>query len=898
MQQQFNELELLISEAFRRGKPAYLAPVLGIIYNKADVGSCSLQRTDIEKLNRLSYKADSVSIYYIVGLTYDLILSYKLINVVSFNSEMLLNMANSLLPVLDNIKGTSLSYRIALYIQALFYLILERKDIPSEEAALINSLLAGENLKIGEILNNFEENEDAKEIMELSKSNDIEDKISSVIKLMELLTHCSSFQEQIELFAQKTLPALKFIVSGTNETYMELFEILGTFLETMLFQFQHSVRFDRKCFDLDLTIEKNLEAFVHVGVEPENKQLNANEVFETMNKEFSSNTSKETPKIVVPYILSDQVRKLRETEGVYTAVSFVLNIFILYPKYIDLQLVSIRILERLYYLFPAQRNHMEEAILILMSHFNSETSEEIRKPAAIFLYKLIHRDASPSLKAELEKRDFQSLTASQHYNSAALTAECNEAEISDFQDLHIRVGSPLNTTIEAGTVKSEYVEVWQPYSILSFGFGVLQHDINFSIERVARFKRVLKYEKDEPFTIIKSGKIDSAKHPVNGSVLIKEPGIYRIDFDNKSSWFNAKTVRYRILVLSPKFEDSFELKTKHAAILDATLGPTLLPSIVFAPDFQPVSDPARRVQRPANNNTSMILSQKDISNTRALVYLNSRAVEFSIVSVDKEYEIVLNYESEEKIDWERVNTRISDVMKKIFEPNINHEDKKIDIQVVYDEAVLEKIVAKDRFDVKFHELVEDYFFGNLSLLSKIKKTLKVVNVQIITEMEFQVQKLLRNESPLPFKSVVLMVIDHAAKGIYCKFRKESRQIADINLDDFALPVSRVVNQSGDEEVELRPAELLFFSQGQSERKRLGYLAFLVHTIFTSSNRSIQNFAIIEDVPILFEPKKSNRALLKEMVDACHEKYKNEEGASEYALNVHFCEDTKDTNIKL
>ena len=124
MQKQFNELEVLISEAFRRGNPVYLAPVLGIIYNRVDIRKFILQKNDIEKLNRLSYKADSVSTYYIVGLTYDLILSAKLIDVEAISSDVLLNMANSLIPVLDSIKGTSLSYRVAQYIHGLLYLII------------------------------------------------------------------------------------------------------------------------------------------------------------------------------------------------------------------------------------------------------------------------------------------------------------------------------------------------------------------------------------------------------------------------------------------------------------------------------------------------------------------------------------------------------------------------------------------------------------------------------------------------------------------------------------------------------------------------------------------------------------------------------------------------------
>ena len=933
MQKQYNELEILIGEAFRKGSPAYLAPILSIIYSKMDVRSCFLQKNDIEKLNRLSYKADSVATYYIVGLTYDLILSSKILDIETISSDVLLAMANSLLPVLENIKGTTLSYRIIQYIQILFYVILERKQVPEEEQALIDNLMQSENLKFGRVFFNFEENEEVKEIMRLSKSKTVQDKTAAVKKLMDLLAQCSSFEEQIEIFAKKTIEIMKYVVNGTNETYMELFEVLGAFLETMLFQFQHNVLFEKRLFDSEASLEKFPSAFISLSSDQSKKKLNVNEVLESINREFSPRS---VPRLVVQYFLAEQVRMIRETEGVYTLAIFILNIFILYTKHIELQMISIRVLERLFYHFPGHRKQLEELILSALSRISAETSEEMRKPAAIFLYKLVHRDASPSFKAELEKREsIKALFSSKHYNSSALTVERNEAEITDFQDLQIRAGSPLSRTIEAGLLRSENIEIWQPYSILTFNFSVLQRDLTFTVERIARFKNILNHEKDEPYVIVKNGKIDSSKNPLRGSILIKEPGIYRLDFDNKSSWFNSKTIRYRVLVLSPNFEDSFELKPKLGLIYENTLGPIHLPSAILSAENQAALNSSRENTRintstsggatpssarlntsmAANSmvgmNTSMTMQQKPAGNVEALIYLNPKAVEFSVVSFDKEFEIIINYDPEGQIDWERVNTRILNVIEKVLDVNNEREERKIKMQLVYDESVMEKQLTQDRFDDKFTSAVEEYFSKNLFLLNKVRRLLLNSNIQIITEIEYQVQRILRDNIKFGDKATVLLVIEHETQGIHCKFKKEAHAI-DINIEDYAIPFSLAKQkeegaaEEGEQEevVELLPAEVLFFQEGQSAQKRLGYLAFLIHFIFCSSNRSIQDYLIFEDMPVLFDQKSSNRAVLKEIIDSFYNKIKlrdPEEQAidpSQYDFKLHFSDENKHTNIKL
>ena len=886
MQAHCNELEILIGEAFRRGDPSYLCHVLGIIYNKVDLRHSMLQKGDLEKLNRLAYKADSIGRYYVVGLTYDLIFSSALVDISGTKADALLAIANALLLVLENTKGTALSDRIAHYARIVFNILLERTELPQKEIALINSLLKGESLKSKNILNNFDTNDDVTEIIQYARSRDLQDRVVAVIRLLDLLTYCATFQEQIEVFGSKMLPIIKLIVNGTNEHCLELFEVLGTFIETMIFQSRHHVTFDKKCFEAESSLEKNPELFIHVAFDELKHPTNSHP-----NKEEKKEND---DKVAINYALLENENVIRQFDGVYATVLFVLETYIQYPKLIPLQIISLRVIERLYHNYPAHRKNLEELLLKLLSNINPESIEEIKKPAAAFLYRLIHRDASSDFKSELENNEsIKFLFSHASFDAVSLI----ESEVTDMQDLMLRVASPFNRTVEAGQIKSEYVEIWQPYSILSFGLAVLQHDIRFSIHRVARFKQILKREKDEPYTILKSTAVDAAKLPIKGNILIKEPGIYRFEFDNKGSWFNAKTIRYRIFVLSPSLETS-ELKAKQAALIDASLGHVLLPSQIYGTDVQVSLDSARG-RHPAS--ASNVVVSKSSDRTRILLYINSRAVEFSAVGSEKEYEIALKHKSENEIEWEANDAKISELLKKITESESGHErGGSLDIQLVYEEDFMEKELKSSKTNPKFREHIEQYFFKHISALGKMKKHLKTSVPQLLSEMEFQIQKLVSDGAGFNFKNFIVFVLDHKSKEVCCKVRKETMQILDITLEDFAVPVYEA-EIGEDERLKLVPAQVLLFDEEQPVTKRVGYLAFLVNSIFCSSIKAIHDFVILEDTPTLFPTDSQNRTILQKTIDAfCHKGKKDAEQSTGLvdSLNIHFCEVSRDTNIKL
>lgn len=69
---------------------------------------------------------------------------------------------------------------------------------------------------------------------------------------------------------------------------------------------------------------------------------------------------------------------------------------------------------------------------------------------------------------------------------------------------------------------------------------------------------MLKNENFEPVTILNMKKVDASHNFVRGSILAKDPGIYRFEFDNTSSWFKNKEIKYLIHILEPDYNvDSY-----------------------------------------------------------------------------------------------------------------------------------------------------------------------------------------------------------------------------------------------------------------------------------------------------------------------------------------------------
>ena len=117
----------------------------------------------------------------------------------------------------------------------------------------------------------------------------------------------------------------------------------------------------------------------------------------------------------------------------------------------------------------------------------------------------------------------------------------------------------MNIDINAGDEEEKLIEVKCPNSLLYIGFKLISYDINFHLikycpnldfslmsnEKETKEKKVQYEEQKFFYEIFKIEKSKGAKI----IIFIKNPGIYKIIFDNKYSWFNSKLIKYRCSIL-------------------------------------------------------------------------------------------------------------------------------------------------------------------------------------------------------------------------------------------------------------------------------------------------------------------------------------------------------------
>jgi hypothetical protein len=101
----------------------------------------------------------------------------------------------------------------------------------------------------------------------------------------------------------------------------------------------------------------------------------------------------------------------------------------------------------------------------------------------------------------------------------------------------------MNIEILAGYTGEKIIEINYPNSIIFISFNTVGMNITF---RLLKFCPLVNEEGDKHFyEIFNIEKTEGSKI----ILTVKNPGIYKIVFDNKYSWFNAKTIRYRISIM-------------------------------------------------------------------------------------------------------------------------------------------------------------------------------------------------------------------------------------------------------------------------------------------------------------------------------------------------------------
>ena len=201
-----------------------------------------------------------------------------------------------------------------------------------------------------------------------------------------------------------------------------------------------------------------------------------------------------------------------------------------------------KILQRLWILYPGQRELLHDLIFINLKEISAGGTEEAKAEAAELFWAVMHnKGTSMNFKGKLENEDMISAYLQQGVESV-MDEVFELGEPTDLDALQITVGFPLCAVIPSGGQWTHLVEVPEAQCILSWGFATENYDVSFTLQRV---------DLPEPETIISHAKVRCNETPAAGIRLLNSQGLYKFTWSNSYSWFRAKHLRYKVFLLRP-----------------------------------------------------------------------------------------------------------------------------------------------------------------------------------------------------------------------------------------------------------------------------------------------------------------------------------------------------------
>ncbi len=122
-------------------------------------------------------------------------------------------------------------------------------------------------------------------------------------------------------------------------------------------------------------------------------------------------------------------------------------------------------------------------------------------------------------------------------------------EIIYVEEENLNIGFFTNAEIEAGETLNIYIELSKPMGLIDFCCVVKNHDINLTVTNLT-----------EGNIVYQQKKLKSEKKAFKLTLFFTKPGIFKIEFDNSSSWVRNKSISYKINTFYPQIPSIFENK--------------------------------------------------------------------------------------------------------------------------------------------------------------------------------------------------------------------------------------------------------------------------------------------------------------------------------------------------
>ena len=478
----------------------------------------------------------------------------------SEQESIMVHFCNDSLKIINNFRGSPffqlLIRKAHLYLN---YLFQKKKNLRTVLTELLNGFSIPHTINFKEFKNNLSKGE----ILSKCDSLSCKQKEEGIDLLANLISEGVTFAEQFELLTLSGPDIINTLLKSPSDEYAKAYGRFGNLLCSLLYNTKYCITLDPELLkpkDNQNLSNDNDVVKSNFSTETENFKLTGNlTVGENYGKKKEENTDEEENNYKnVTYILDDKVITMEDltkdfnflekkkfeltfqkellelNEQIVEICLLYVDLIIQYDKIFPLQYISYLILRRIYFIFPQYIKSIKDKIIKALSNlskfqgqFEWNTSLESRQ----FAYYLLLNDKNMS-------KDIKSVTAVAPYDI--------RYQLFLMQKTNMSIGFNNWVTVFNGKMVERKIEVMKKNTLVYISVNMTEEDLDKDINiLVDKFD----YEKNFWNNILNQVDVEFSEGLRKIIIFSKEPGLYRIIFDNTDSWFAHKNILFRIVYL-------------------------------------------------------------------------------------------------------------------------------------------------------------------------------------------------------------------------------------------------------------------------------------------------------------------------------------------------------------
>ena len=480
---------------------------------------------------------------------------------ISEQESIMIHFCNDSLKIINNFRGSPffqlLIRKAHLYLN---YLFQKKKNLRTVLTELMNGFSIPHTINFKEFKNNLSKSE----ILSKCDSLSCKQKEEGIDLLANLISEGVTLAEQFELLTLSAPDIINTLLKSPSDEYAKAYGRFGNLLCSLLYNTKYRITLDPELLkpkDNQNLSNDNTVIKSNFSTETENFKLTGNlTVGENYGKKKDENADEEEENTYknVTYILEDKVvgiedlienfsflekknfeltfqKELLElNEQIVEICLLYVDLIIQYNRIFPLQYISYLILRRIYFIFPKYIKNIGDKIIKALSNlskfqgqFEWNTSLESRQ----FAYYLLLNDKNLS-------KEIKSVTAVAPYNI--------RYQMFLMQKTNLSIGFNNWVTVFNGKMVERKIEVMEKNTMVYISVNMTEEDYDKDINiLVDKFD----YNKNFWNNILNQVDVEFSEGLRKIIIFAKEPGLYRIIFDNTDSWFANKNILFRIVYL-------------------------------------------------------------------------------------------------------------------------------------------------------------------------------------------------------------------------------------------------------------------------------------------------------------------------------------------------------------